>query len=593
MPPFERRSGRTGAAALALALAAPPLAAQDDRGDLARFFEAIDVRVVELEVVVLDRDGLPVAGLGRDDFEVAADGRPVPIAHFAAHSETGPASAPPPSAGEQAAPEAAAVEPLEPVTWLVFVDPTRLRAARRNAVLGEVGEFLAGALGPGDRSLVASFDGHGLRLASRLSDDPHAALDALDAVARSPVALSTLDEQSAGLRREINAADPLSINVTADKEQIRRDDVDGLELRGGTRALAASLLRQIEALGELEAQRTRAALEALGGLLALASGLEGRIGLLLVGAGYDSNVVDNLYRLWDSRFSELDLRSRAGLLGAREHEVAEAYARLLATLPASRTTIFTIATGEAAGLDVVDVAGAGTALGAGSAAAAASSEGRVTLAGLADATGGRTFAAGPDLGARLEAALEQLLTYYAIGVALDEQPTGPIRFEVRVRGEGRRAVHRTRRAFTGAEDQAAAAAISQLLGSAAAGESSLAVEVGAPGERLRGGEQVVPVTLSVPLAALTLSPDREVHRGALGYYLAVERPDGTIVRLEPRRLDFDVPNAQLQAALAESVAFRLELALPPGASRLGVAVLDRASGQRWTRAVRVEVDAPR
>jgi VWFA-related protein len=45
--------------------------------------ENVEVRLVILDVQVLDRKGHPVPGLGRDDFDVSIDrGRPVPIATF-------------------------------------------------------------------------------------------------------------------------------------------------------------------------------------------------------------------------------------------------------------------------------------------------------------------------------------------------------------------------------------------------------------------------------------------------------------------------------------------------------------------------------
>jgi VWFA-related protein len=43
-----------------------------------------DVTVVEVDVVVTDKSGRPVRGLGREDFEISEDGRPVEIATFSA-----------------------------------------------------------------------------------------------------------------------------------------------------------------------------------------------------------------------------------------------------------------------------------------------------------------------------------------------------------------------------------------------------------------------------------------------------------------------------------------------------------------------------
>ena len=61
------------------AVLALPLAAQDDSS---LFFDTVDVHVVNVEVVVTDKDGKPAVGLARDDFEVYEDGKRVEVANF-------------------------------------------------------------------------------------------------------------------------------------------------------------------------------------------------------------------------------------------------------------------------------------------------------------------------------------------------------------------------------------------------------------------------------------------------------------------------------------------------------------------------------
>ena len=57
--------------------------AQDDPSPLPGVFgEVLDVRVVNLEVVVTDRQGIPVRGLRPVDFILKVDGDEVPIDYF-------------------------------------------------------------------------------------------------------------------------------------------------------------------------------------------------------------------------------------------------------------------------------------------------------------------------------------------------------------------------------------------------------------------------------------------------------------------------------------------------------------------------------
>jgi len=70
---------RPAAFAIAFLLCATSVAAQPAPET---FGETIDVRVVNVDVWVTDRDGNPVTGLTADDFEVREDGRPVELSNF-------------------------------------------------------------------------------------------------------------------------------------------------------------------------------------------------------------------------------------------------------------------------------------------------------------------------------------------------------------------------------------------------------------------------------------------------------------------------------------------------------------------------------
>src|SRR5215213_10895805 len=83
------------------------------------FEEVIDVRVVNVEVVVTDADGKRVRGLSPADFRLLVDGREVPLDYFSEIAD-GRAATPPATAEGSAAP----VSPAEPVgrSYLVFID---------------------------------------------------------------------------------------------------------------------------------------------------------------------------------------------------------------------------------------------------------------------------------------------------------------------------------------------------------------------------------------------------------------------------------------------------------------------------------------
>ncbi len=70
-------------ASLALSLSSGPAVGQvSGAPPVPQFGETVDVRVVNVDVIVTDGDGQPVYGLTRDDFEVLEDGKPQPITNF-------------------------------------------------------------------------------------------------------------------------------------------------------------------------------------------------------------------------------------------------------------------------------------------------------------------------------------------------------------------------------------------------------------------------------------------------------------------------------------------------------------------------------
>ncbi|HVG07302.1 MAG TPA: VWA domain-containing protein [Thermoanaerobaculia bacterium] len=125
------------------------------------FGEQIDVRVVNVEAVVTDRQGNRVTGLGPGDFRLRVDGKDVPVEYFT-EVRGGQAIA----AGEAGSGQNAAVQglpalaPGSPVgtSYLVFIDDYFGVGARRNEVLRELMEDL-GRLGPEDRMAIVAFDG--------------------------------------------------------------------------------------------------------------------------------------------------------------------------------------------------------------------------------------------------------------------------------------------------------------------------------------------------------------------------------------------------------------------------------------------------
>ena len=147
------------------------------------FGEVIDVRVVNVEVVVTDRDGNRVQGLTPGDFRLRVDGKEVPVDFFTEIRDR--QAVPPP--GEKTRAGTVSVSPGETVgtSYLVFIDDYFTVSARRNEVLKVLGEDLS-RLGPKDRMAVVSFDGARLTRLSGWTGSAAELRQALDKAASVP-----------------------------------------------------------------------------------------------------------------------------------------------------------------------------------------------------------------------------------------------------------------------------------------------------------------------------------------------------------------------------------------------------------------------
>jgi len=127
------------------------------------FSDTIDVRVVDVEVVVTDRKGSRVRGLQAKDLELLVDGEQMPIGYFA-EIDDGRARTP----TDDRVGQVPALTPDGSVgtNYLIFIDEVSAIRQSRNRILQHIEEDLD-ALGPADRVALVAFDGRGL---TRITD---------------------------------------------------------------------------------------------------------------------------------------------------------------------------------------------------------------------------------------------------------------------------------------------------------------------------------------------------------------------------------------------------------------------------------------
>ncbi len=209
------------------------------------FSETIDVRVVNIEVVVTDKKGNRITGLGLDDFELLVDGDEVPISYFTEIRDGKAAEVG--GGGIGGAPGLDQGEALR-TNYLVFIDDYFTVTRDRNRVLDRIADDL-GQLGDGDRVAMVSFDGKRLDMMTNWTNDPAQLQEAFrKARARKAfglqqiTALRTVDEDRRDRRRlTLNSAGSIDLdpNLLPNQTFPDRDFAQRLESQVDRSILAA------------------------------------------------------------------------------------------------------------------------------------------------------------------------------------------------------------------------------------------------------------------------------------------------------------------------------------------------------------------
>ncbi len=454
-------------------LLAWPLAPAAGQAPPPVFGETLEVRVVNLEVVVTDRDGLPVTGLASEDFRLTVGGREVPIRYF---SEVRGGDvidlAPGVSTAVAGVPDLVPGTPVG-TSYLVFVDDFFSIAKDRNRVLRSLGDQL-GRLGPEDRLAMVAFDGVRLEMLTSWTQSSPVIQRAIQkATERPALGLQRLSE------RRSMAAD----------QRLRRD-------LGVSRGALDSRLDITERyFAERIEQQVASAVAGVAAALRGFANPPGRKVLLLLSGGWPYDPADYAANELGRLVTEPGLQRGDRLL-----------APMVDTANQLGYTVYAV---DVPGVDSESLGSADSAevpaLDAASAAFQRESNVQWTLQYVAQETGGRALLNARRLQA-LERAAADTRSYYWIGFVPDWQGNDARhRVDVQVLRQGLEVRSRAGYVDMSRQTEVGMAVESVLLFGDGPGVRPLAVRVGRP-ERLSGSTMRVPIELGIPLDHLTFVP---------------------------------------------------------------------------------------
>jgi len=515
------------------------------------FTESIDVRVVNVEVFVTDRDGHPVTGLGKDDFELAEDGRPVAITNFYAQAYAQTAPAAPAAPGSPAAPAAAApaeapaaVPEAQRLDLGIFVDNLNLTPVARNRVLGAVKDFVASHVTAGDRVLLASFDGS-VRIRQAPTRDPKALVAAVDEISRST---------------------PRGAHASRDLRNILQTISGTFGGSANNNAMVASLPHEVELFVKERYDEDRASLAALDDFIGSLAGLPGRKALLFVSGGMSLRPGEVALQAFADKFGQ---QMANDIPRPNEAEIQPLLTKIVARANASRVTLYGIGAPEDFNSFALEIG-----------AAASNNLQFVTrdnLAGVmrtvSDFTGGF---AGIDLNdpkVLLDRLRGDLETFYSLGFSPVHAADGKDhKVAVRVKNAKGLTV-RTREHYRDRDE-------GQRLTDRASATLAFGVQDNPLGMKLvlerdepgKDKNRVVSILVVFPTEKLVLVPGEAASTGRVTLFVGSRDEHG---RLSPiNRIDVPLTIPAARVAAHQPAAYRVRLALRPEAQTVAVAARD-------------------
>lgn len=557
--------GNVAVTLLVLVLATGASSAQDETF----FSEVMEIRVTNVDVIVTGRDGKPVTGLSREDFELYENGVRKDISNFLEIRESGtPALSE--VAGTTAAP-VASNQDLQRRDITVFVDQSVLHPLRRNQILPKLREFVDRNVRTGDTVAIVSW-----QRSLKMVLEPTADRKAIDA------ALESLETQVTDSGSDQNDKDEFYNRIAF----IRRIYADR-QMPQGEEPPKPPWFEVVNearmyAMGAVHSMRQR--VEAIKSIIAWRRGIEGRKILVMLTGELPMNPAEEPFLYLDSmRDAFADVNSQA-MSEARQYEQRDLVEEIAGAANSSGVTLYPIdAAGKDSGMTNRDAAATPRITNRGTIEQAISMP---TLRSIAEETGGYALTGSDNWQLAFDTISNDLGSYYSLGY----RSTGERRDQTRkidVRLRNKRHTVRTRRAVvekslaSEMHDAVASnlfrpAARNDLLIRAAAGQ-------GAPKD---AETVVIPVTVTIPMDKLTLVPEGTDLTGRFAVYAAFLRKDGAVSKVaqQPGAVRFSAESLKRRKELT----VKIDVTTDAETSGLSIGVMDELSRATGFAAVQIQ-----
>jgi VWFA-related protein len=513
------------------------------------FRETVEVRVMDLDVAVTDKQGRPVPDLTRNDFTVRVDGKPVPIDYFALVDQ-----------GTIHAPDLATVSPdrvldayrkegeaYVPRHFLIYVDSGDLSPGVRNRALDQMKDFIT-RLGPTDTARVVLFD----RLPRELTEWTSSKETLLSAI-------NTM-EKGVGMSRLQNEMQTLR---TIDSTRSRQ-----------------SRLMLANTYAEQEATEIETMIKDMRAQLATLTPLPGKKAFLFVSGSLPTQPGQEMFA-----YASGSGVASASLGPINLRQVPTQIANLAKVANADEITFYTV---DAKGL----VAEGGTAASDDplrfrpGVAFFAQQNAQSGMLELATETGGLALINTNDFVGGLGRVYQDASTYYSVGVNLSSLPSAAQYQNVRVEVNRPGLSVRYRRGYAMKSDDERARDVARaaLKTNVAYSSFPVKIQLGPAAKAKKQYDQ--PITVLMPPTALTFLPEGDTAKANAEIYVGVIDEAGRTSDIGKEEASFTQP----RSGSADALAYPITLQMRKGNARIVVNVRDKATGKMGTAKADVHVE---
>lgn len=542
---------RTLALLTALVVAAPLLAQKQKEPEQPKLVESIDVRVIDVDVIVTDRRGNPVPGLSKDDFEIYENNVPKVISNFYEVQGSQQKSVVADELGAKiTAPERKNEVPEELKRRIIFyVDNLSLSPFNRNRVFKQMKEFCDTVMRPGDEAMIATYN-RSMKVRVPFTRDAAQIKSMLD---------SLMTESGLG--------------VAANSErQSVQDRIQEATSYQDAVATARSYASSVE-------HDLRQGVASLNALMTTLAGVEGKKILVLTSEGFPMQPGREMFTYIDEVGKEKGWGGTGStMLEGMTFDGTNLIQSVAKTANANGITMYTVhAAGLTGGNEMSAEHSRPTPLNVSHITTENTTE---SMQLMADMTGGLASVQTNNFAAAFQKIQRDLESYYSLGYRAGTERVDRQRYlTVKVKNRDYRV--RSRQTFVEKSVFAEMGdrVVANLLYRSKANDLGILARIGQP-LPTEDGYYRVPVDIQIPMESLTLLPQGEAdYAGGFDVYVVVANKDNDMSDVARKSHQIHIPTADIKKISGKFYTYSLELVCERGLNKISLGVVDQISNQ--------------